>query len=348
MFGAINTSSTPPLTPGGPSPSRPSLRRYAESPYDPLLTPAFRHSPKIGEQPWRFPSPSHPLHNAKERDIPLAMLVRGAASPMISGLDNSPLYMVPGSERKKSLFSSPYIPKDLDGFSIFGQSPAPFFFDGTPVSAKSIRSPLSSRSIESPASRSEHKYSRACTLREATKRWEAEAASGTPRKIAAAEGSGLLGPIELQGEDVFSEGMYSSWIDLNAIGEGTTRSPARPATVAESPVVRTQAHKASPQPPQTSLSAVTKGGSSGLMSFGSGLMDAFLSGKTRAKRVERAESSDEDSDDDMNGPSFGSPIRLGMKNRRAISSTWSKDDDGDTEMAEHHPKKRRRTFSGYD
>lgn len=348
MFGAINTSSTPPLTPGGPSPSRPSLRRYAESPYDPLLTPAFRHSPKIGEQPWRFPSPSHPLHNAKERDIPLAMLVRGAASPMINGLDNSPLYMVPGSERKKSLFSSPYIPKDLDGFSIFGQSPAPFFFDGTPVSAKSIRSPLSSRSIESPASRSEHKYSRACTLREATKRWEAEAASGTPRKIAAAEGSGLLGPIELQGEDVFSEGMYSSWIDLNAIGEGTTRSPARPATVAESPVVRTQAHKASPQPPQTSLSAVTKGGSSGLMSFGSGLMDAFLSGKTRAKRVERAESSDEDSDDDMNGPSFGSPTRLGMKNRRAISSTWSKDDDGDTEMAEHHPKKRRRTFSGYD
>ena len=34
------------------------------SPYNPLITPSFRHSPPRlpSDQPWRFPSPSHLLH----------------------------------------------------------------------------------------------------------------------------------------------------------------------------------------------------------------------------------------------------------------------------------------------
>ncbi|KAJ7225421.1 hypothetical protein GGX14DRAFT_349203 [Mycena pura] len=44
------------------------------SPYDPLLTPSFRHSPPRlpSDHPWRFTSPSHPLH--RSRNVSLTML----------------------------------------------------------------------------------------------------------------------------------------------------------------------------------------------------------------------------------------------------------------------------------
>ncbi|KAJ6503429.1 hypothetical protein C8R47DRAFT_203336 [Mycena vitilis] len=44
------------------------------SPYDPLLTPSFRHSPPRlpSDQPWRYPSPSHPMH--RSRELSLTML----------------------------------------------------------------------------------------------------------------------------------------------------------------------------------------------------------------------------------------------------------------------------------
>jgi hypothetical protein len=56
------------------------------SPYDPTLTPSFRHSPPRlpSDQPWRFPSPSHPLHS-KAREFCLSMLVRGGISPSVKG-----------------------------------------------------------------------------------------------------------------------------------------------------------------------------------------------------------------------------------------------------------------------
>ena len=55
------------------------------SPYDPTLTPSFRHSPPRlpSDQPWRFPSPSHPLHS-RAQELCLGMLVRGGASPVIN------------------------------------------------------------------------------------------------------------------------------------------------------------------------------------------------------------------------------------------------------------------------
>ncbi|KAJ7487706.1 hypothetical protein B0H11DRAFT_1107244 [Mycena galericulata] len=50
------------------------------SPYDPLLTPSFRHSPPRlpSDQPWRFPSPSHPLHRSRE----LSLTMLGGESPI--------------------------------------------------------------------------------------------------------------------------------------------------------------------------------------------------------------------------------------------------------------------------
>jgi hypothetical protein len=59
--------------------------RYAtvpESPYDPLRTPAFRHSPARLplDQPWRFPSPSHPLHS-DAWDLNLGTVAQNIMSP---------------------------------------------------------------------------------------------------------------------------------------------------------------------------------------------------------------------------------------------------------------------------
>ncbi|KAG6889196.1 hypothetical protein C0995_002911 [Termitomyces sp. Mi166 len=91
---------SPPLTPQSSDPanvvsesdpvvtSSPTLiPTVPPSPYDPLLTPAFRHSPPRlpSEQPWRFPSPSHPLHS-RSREISLSMLVRDPSSPIVKGL----------------------------------------------------------------------------------------------------------------------------------------------------------------------------------------------------------------------------------------------------------------------
>ncbi|KAJ7181766.1 hypothetical protein C8R43DRAFT_970387 [Mycena crocata] len=52
------------------------------SPYDPLLTPSFRHCPPRlpSDQPWRFPSPSHPLHRSRE----LSLTMLGGDSPVAS------------------------------------------------------------------------------------------------------------------------------------------------------------------------------------------------------------------------------------------------------------------------
>lgn len=61
------------------------------SPYNPLLTPSFRHSPPRlpSDQPWRFPSPSHPLHS--KRELCLTTLSRSQNSPAATALNASPL-----------------------------------------------------------------------------------------------------------------------------------------------------------------------------------------------------------------------------------------------------------------
>ncbi|THG99900.1 hypothetical protein EW026_g2533 [Hermanssonia centrifuga] len=112
----VGASTTPPLTPGlSPSSSNPQSRlldlsrSIAESPYDPLLTPAFRHSPARlpSDQPWRFPSPSHPLHG-NAREMSLNMLAHIDSSPMLRGLDLSPIVRMSTKEHfKPSIFSSP-------------------------------------------------------------------------------------------------------------------------------------------------------------------------------------------------------------------------------------------------
>ncbi|TFK77002.1 hypothetical protein BDN72DRAFT_755045 [Pluteus cervinus] len=61
------------------------------SPYDPTLTPSFRHSPPRlpSDQPWRFPSPSHPLHS-RSRELSLSMLVHNLNTPRTKVAGESP------------------------------------------------------------------------------------------------------------------------------------------------------------------------------------------------------------------------------------------------------------------
>ncbi|KAF9452676.1 hypothetical protein P691DRAFT_803794 [Macrolepiota fuliginosa MF-IS2] len=121
-------STSPPLTPhsssdagnvsiessDGVPPTPPSsVPLIPPSPYNPLLTPSFRHSPPRlpSDQPWRFPSPSHPLHS-QSRDLSLSMLVRNAASPLVKGLSvlgGSPL-VYPPSTSSSSRFVRPETP----------------------------------------------------------------------------------------------------------------------------------------------------------------------------------------------------------------------------------------------
>ncbi|KAF9044813.1 hypothetical protein BDZ89DRAFT_1058908 [Hymenopellis radicata] len=66
-------SISPPST---PPPILSEAEYISSSPYDPTLTPAFRHSsPKLpSDQPWRFPSPAHPLYS-RQRQVSLSQLV---------------------------------------------------------------------------------------------------------------------------------------------------------------------------------------------------------------------------------------------------------------------------------
>ncbi|KAK7064142.1 hypothetical protein R3P38DRAFT_2822681 [Favolaschia claudopus] len=74
------------LDPLPPSPTLVPRVVPPASPYDPLLyTPSFRHSPPRlpSDQPWRFPSPSHPMHWSRE----LSLTMLGDSGPV----SNSPI-----------------------------------------------------------------------------------------------------------------------------------------------------------------------------------------------------------------------------------------------------------------
>ena len=144
-----NEESFPPLSPVTPHPSTPSdppnilseasgeligtspavpLPVGPDTPYDPLQTPSFRHSPPRlpSDQPWRYPSPSHPLH-LRTRELSLSMLLPNDPSPITTSVNaarGSPLtvHSTPLSQagpstefdiiktpaRSKSSFSKPF------------------------------------------------------------------------------------------------------------------------------------------------------------------------------------------------------------------------------------------------
>jgi hypothetical protein len=87
-----------------------------ESPYNPLQTPSFRHSPAPPPlyKPWRYPSPSHPLHS-NGREIFLTVLARPQGTPLVKGetttsasplrgIDSSPLSTAVATPTSSSSF----------------------------------------------------------------------------------------------------------------------------------------------------------------------------------------------------------------------------------------------------
>ncbi|TDL28364.1 hypothetical protein BD410DRAFT_811517 [Rickenella mellea] len=85
------------------------------SPYDPTKTPAFKHTAQHlpSEQPWRFPSPSHPLHSSPD-ELCLGVAVGGITG---EGLHSAyiPVLSSPASALKSVrtplvLPSSPFTP----------------------------------------------------------------------------------------------------------------------------------------------------------------------------------------------------------------------------------------------
>jgi hypothetical protein len=87
-----------------PVPARPTV---PPSPYDPTATPTFRHSPPTlpWDQPWRFPSPSHPLHS-RARELSLSMLTAVMASPSAKDPRSSPSIMTSSPNASSSVVAA--------------------------------------------------------------------------------------------------------------------------------------------------------------------------------------------------------------------------------------------------
>jgi hypothetical protein len=109
------------------------------SPYDPRATPSFRHSPPRlpSDQPWRFPSPSHPLHS--KADISLGQVAINSSSPSAVSaphIDVSPVYIAPRSGRS-SVFHTPSGLNQGHGINLSASKPTPrrlFMSGGVPAS----------------------------------------------------------------------------------------------------------------------------------------------------------------------------------------------------------------------
>lgn len=349
LFPVSTSSSTPPLTPGlSPRSSNRRMGKAAfvpESPYDPLLTPSFRHSPARLpiDQPWRFPSPSHPLHSSA-RELSLCMLVRGEASPMVRGLDVSPLVIVPPSEReKRSIFSSPMVPSESES-----RPPKRRLFSDTISSTPFFeRMKPKVRVAESPLGRefTPLKPKGLESIAKANDAWRVNNAF-TPTK---SPGLGLLTPFRLDADDPFSSLLSKPWTSTPAKSISALSPPDSIMDPSESPVLRSSQN-----------SAITRNVSECL---GLGLLEGF------SLRDDGADDISPDDDDLLfvyNGGRAAprslveeSPLGqvMGKQVKRSLLTSVSlsfdcKDHDGPgadcDEPESSRPKKRRRTISGLE
>ncbi|KAF8640420.1 hypothetical protein AX17_000086 [Amanita inopinata Kibby_2008] len=180
-----------------------SLPVIPPSPYDPLLTPSFRHSSprRPSEQPWRFPSPSHPLHS-RSRNLSLSVLIRGMNSPLTKSSPTTGDIRVPGI----SPFASP---------PVFGiQSRSGILDLDSP--AKSLKSPLSVF-CKGRSSLASDRMNKLRTIEESPLSYNYREAKGHKRSISDLNDDWLTGgPLDtlaiLSGNDPFA----SIWNSVNA------------------------------------------------------------------------------------------------------------------------------------
>lgn len=244
------------------------------SPYDPTLTPSFRHSPPRlpSDQPWRFPSPSHPLHS-RARELCLGMLVQGGISPVIkSSTSNSSSPSLGTPSIIHTPCSAPGRSKPFsDAFGsspvIFRATPRQLFSDGQspfPVfNALDLRKRVNDSPLGGGFRRRMH-YRKPSTMNSSFDLhgdWLSDASlSSTSTKETGS-------PIRSLNEDPFG-GLYKPSSGPRTREESAARrtpSPCRSSSETESPVVRNARHSDVGAP---ELEA-------GLVGLGIGLMAPF-------------------------------------------------------------------------
>ncbi|KAF9270318.1 hypothetical protein L218DRAFT_992950 [Marasmius fiardii PR-910] len=112
-----------------------SLDHLPYSPYDPSLTPSFRHcSPRLpSERPWRWDSPSNPLSNARNLSLSLLAGELGTKS-----LDSPLLALGKGGNPKGLAAQSPLLVLGTPDSNVKSRRSFPRF----PISSQLVDSPL--------------------------------------------------------------------------------------------------------------------------------------------------------------------------------------------------------------
>ncbi|KAH0838387.1 hypothetical protein J3R83DRAFT_6693 [Lanmaoa asiatica] len=263
------------------------------SPYDPTLTPSFRHSPPRlpSDQPWRFPSPSHPLHS-RARELCLGMLVRGAISPVIKAStsdSSSPSLGTPSIIHTPSSAAGRSKPfNDAFGSSpvIFRASPRQLFSDGhSPFPAFNALD-LRRRVNDSPLSGGLRRrmHCRKPSTMNLRGDWLSDAS------LSSTSTSGTESPIQSSNEDPFG-GLYKPLLEPRTREDGVdqrTPSPLRSSSEAESPVVRNARHSDVGAP---ELEA-------GLVGLGIGLMAPFRLSTCRTQSSHGTDGSPAENDEE--------------------------------------------------
>ncbi len=228
---ALSPEITAPYHEAFPSPPVPVI---PISPYNPLTTPSFRHSPPRlpSDQPWRFPSPSHPLH-ITALDASLGMVTREQASPSRvisapSAIDVSPVIIAP-REGKASSYNTPSVPifsKKDTGRSTTMPTPRRLFFPS------SLPTPITERlGLDRPRPAEESPLRRVgsrCTPR------ASKAPMFAPARI---KMKGILAASP--GEDLFGN-LYGTMTELGKLSSRRTIATPLSSPNADSPVVRTR------------------------------------------------------------------------------------------------------------
>ncbi|KAI0304940.1 hypothetical protein BC826DRAFT_24759 [Russula brevipes] len=213
---SISPEVAPPSHEASPSPTLPVIPM---SPYNPLTTPSFRHSPPRhpSDQPWRYPSPSHPLHFTT-LDVSLGMAMREQASPsgtapVPTAIDVSPVIIAP-SDGKASSFNTPraviFGKKDMRR-STTKPTPRRLFISSslpTPIAAELFSLDRPRPSEESPLRRMGSRYTPRAS----------KAAMFAPTRI---KMSGPPGVSPTLGEDPFGN-LYGTVIDPGKLLLGRT------------------------------------------------------------------------------------------------------------------------------
>ena len=254
-----------------------------ESPYNPLQTPSFRHSPARPDQPWRFPSPSHPLHS-NTRELSLTLLARLEGTPLrgettatanlLPGIQSSPLSTIGTSTAVATPVSSSSLVKSTQRKHCFDQFSSPLSA-GTSLLKRQriISSPLPFTTRRTTKGHNRHPS-------DSSEFWFSDERL-VPSKT--------LVPIDPTLTDSFAT--YESWPSTGVTMISPARPPKRPMEL-ESPIVR----------------------SGSLASLHGDL--ALLEPFEALPRID-----DEDDDDDLKEILLSSPDRFSRGKKRSISVT---------------------------